>query len=43
VKYVSDRMMVMRSGKVVGIGEADSVYSNPSDEYIKTLIDSVAR
>lgn len=41
VKYVSDRMIVMRKGKVIQIDEADKVYSAPSDEYIKTLIDSI--
>ena len=41
VKYVSDRMIVMRKGKVIQIDEADKVYSAPSDEYVKTLIDSI--
>jgi ABC-type proline/glycine betaine transport system ATPase subunit len=31
----------MRKGKVIQIDEADKVYSAPSDEYIKTLIDSI--
>ncbi|MEE1093935.1 MAG: ABC transporter ATP-binding protein, partial [Bacteroidales bacterium] len=41
VKYVSDRMIVMRKGKVIQIDESDKVYSAPSDEYVKTLIDSI--
>lgn len=41
VKYVSDRMIVMRKGKAVQIDEADKVYSSPSDEYVKTLIESI--
>ncbi len=41
VKYVSDRMMVMRSGKMVQIGEADEIYSNPQDSYTKSLIEAM--
>lgn len=41
VKYVSDRMMVMRSGKMIQIGEADEIYSNPQDSYTKSLIEAM--
>ncbi len=41
VKYFSDRMIVMRKGKVIQIGEADRVYAEPQDSYTKTLIDSI--
>lgn len=41
VKYVSDRMMVIRGGKMVAQDEADSLYYNSSNEYVKKLIDSI--
>ncbi|NTW25645.1 MAG: ABC transporter ATP-binding protein, partial [Lentimicrobium sp.] len=30
VRFMSDRMLVMKNGKLVEFGEADSVYNNPS-------------
>ena len=41
VKYVSDRMMVMRSGKMIQIGDADEIYANPQDPYTKSLIEAM--
>lgn len=41
VKYVSDRMMVMRGGKMIQIGEADEIYSAPQDGYTKSLIEAM--
>ena len=41
VKYVSDRMMVIRGGKMVAQDEADCLYYNSSNEYVKKLIDSI--
>jgi len=41
VKYMSDRILVMREGKLIEIGEADSLYSNPKMEYTKALIDAI--
>lgn len=41
VKYVSDRMMVIRGGKMMTQDEADSLYYNSSNEYVKKLIASI--
>jgi peptide/nickel transport system ATP-binding protein len=41
VKYMSDRMVVMRKGKVEEIGNADEIYRNPSSDYTRTLIHSI--
>lgn len=41
VKYVSDRMMVIRGGKMVAQDEADCLYYTSSNEYVKKLIDSI--
>jgi len=38
VKYMSDRIFVMKEGQIVEYGEADALYNNPREEYTKTLI-----
>lgn len=43
VRYISDRIMVMKKGKIVEIGEAEAVYTNPQNEYTRTLIASVPK
>ena len=41
VKYMSDRIMVMKDGKLIEINKADEVYNSPASEYTKKLIDSI--
>ncbi|MGI6319451.1 MAG: ABC transporter ATP-binding protein [Bacteroidales bacterium] len=41
VKYMSDRMMVMKDGNIVEFDEADAIYANPKTEYTKNLIGSI--
>jgi len=41
VHYVSDRIMVMRQGKIEEIGEAGQVYHRPNSPYTKKLISSI--
>lgn len=41
VRYICDRIMVMRQGKMVEEGMAAEVYLNPQHEYTKRLIDAV--
>jgi len=41
VRFMSDRIMVMKDGKIVEIGDADEIYNNPKSDYTKKLIDSV--
>lgn len=38
VRYVSDRIAVMYLGKIVEIGEAENLFSNPVHPYTKALI-----
>lgn len=38
VKYMSDRIFVLRNGQFEEFGEADQVYENPRSEYTKALI-----
>ncbi|MBQ9154122.1 MAG: ABC transporter ATP-binding protein [Solobacterium sp.] len=41
VKYISDRIGVMCRGKLVEIGDADSVYFNPVHPYTKNLVSAI--
>ncbi len=41
VKYMSDRIMVMKSGELIEINKADEIYSSPASVYTKNLIKSV--
>jgi peptide/nickel transport system ATP-binding protein len=41
VRYMSDRMIVMKDGKIVESGEADALVSNPASDYTKSLIAAV--
>lgn len=40
-QYLSDRVCVMKSGKIVEQGEAESVFGNPQHEYTRDLLSSV--
>lgn len=41
VHFISDRMMVMRKGKIEEMGNADAIYKNPSSTYTRKLIDAI--
>jgi len=41
VKFMSDRIAVMREGKIVESGPTQSVYSNPAHPYTRLLLSSV--
>lgn len=43
VRYISDRIMVMKDGHVVEIGESDSIITKPKDSYTKTLVETAYR
>jgi peptide/nickel transport system ATP-binding protein len=38
VRFMSDRLIVMRNGKIEEIGDADKIYSFPEKEYTKLLL-----
>ena len=40
---MSDRMIVMKDGKIQEIGDADEIYYNPKTKYTKQLIDAVPK
>ncbi|MFB2937496.1 ABC transporter ATP-binding protein [Aerosakkonemataceae cyanobacterium BLCC-F154] len=41
VKFMSDRIMVMNSGKIEEIGLADIIYREPKKDYTRQLINSI--
>ena len=41
VKYMSDRMVVMQSGKIEEMGDSDDIYKSPKTKYTKKLIDAI--
>ena len=43
VKFLADRLMIMRQGKVVEMGDADDIYANPQQEYTRNLIDAIPK
>jgi len=41
VRHVSDRVAVLNHGVIVENGEVEQVFTDPSDDYTRTLLDSV--
>ncbi|MDW7997018.1 MAG: ATP-binding cassette domain-containing protein, partial [Bacteroidota bacterium] len=41
VKFISDRIAVMQSGRIVELGDAEELYVNPQHEYTRTLIAAI--
>lgn len=41
VRYMCDRIMVMRKGKIIETGSADEVYHHPQNEYTRQLIAAI--
>lgn len=41
VNYISDRIMVMRSGKIIEAGPAEEIFSQPRHDYTRLLLESV--
>jgi len=41
VRYMSDRILVMKDGKIVETGEADTLIANPSSDYTRSLIAAI--
>ena len=41
VKYMADRIMVMKDGELIEINKADEIYKSPASDYTKKLIESI--
>jgi len=43
VKFMSDRLFVMREGRFIEMGFSEDIYLKPREEYTKNLIDSIPK
>ena len=43
VKYMSDRIMVMKDGHLIELQEADKLYDQPQSPYTKSLIEAIPK
>jgi len=43
VHFISDRIMVMQSGRMVELNDADVLFRNPSSDYTRSLLDAIPR
>ncbi|NOU17032.1 MAG: ABC transporter ATP-binding protein [Bacteroidales bacterium] len=41
VKYISDRIIVLKNGELVETGSSDEIFNSPKTEYTKNLINSI--
>lgn len=41
VRYLSDRILVMKHGELVEAGTAHDIFTNPQQEYTRTLLDAI--
>ncbi|TAH08396.1 MAG: ABC transporter ATP-binding protein [Sphingobacteriia bacterium] len=43
VRYISDRILVMKKGRMVEIGDAEAIYNQPKDIYTQELIAAIPK
>ena len=43
VRYMSDRILVMKDGKLIESNEADELYAHPKNDYTQTLIEAIPK
>jgi len=43
VKYLADRIMIMKAGEIIETNEADALYANPGNAYTQKLIESIPK
>jgi len=41
VRYIADRVLVMKDGKIVESGEREQIWSAPAHPYTRQLLDAV--
>jgi oligopeptide transport system ATP-binding protein len=41
VRYLSDRIVVMKDGRLVESGSVEAVFENPSEDYTRALLDAI--
>ncbi len=40
-KFMSDKLAVMKEGKIVEMGDAKEIYGHPGHSYTRSLLDSI--
>ncbi|MCU7549046.1 ABC transporter ATP-binding protein [Chitinophagaceae bacterium LB-8] len=43
IRYMSDRLMVMKAGKIVERGDSEEIYRNPKHDYTKQLLSAIPK
>ena len=43
VKFIADRIIVLREGRIVETGYADEIYKDPNNDYTRELIDAIPK
>jgi peptide/nickel transport system ATP-binding protein len=43
VRYMSDRLIVMKAGKIEEIGDSDEIYAHPVSSYTKQLLEAIPK
>ena len=43
VKYMADQLLVMKNGEIIESGDSDTIYSNPTKDYTKDLINAIPK
>ena len=41
VRFMADRIMVMKDGKIIEVGDADEIYFHPKNDYTRQLIGAI--
>jgi peptide/nickel transport system ATP-binding protein len=41
VRYMSDRIIVMKNGRIIETGDADKIFTNPQTAYTSSLIEAI--
>jgi peptide/nickel transport system ATP-binding protein len=41
VRYMSDRLIIMKEGKIIETGETDQIFTHPENEYTRDLIEAI--
>ena len=41
VRYMADRIIVMKSGRIMETGDADKIFTNPQNAYTNSLIEAI--
>jgi peptide/nickel transport system ATP-binding protein len=40
IHYISDRILVLKDGKIVESGNAEDIFTNPTNDYTKSLLNA---